>query len=168
MSAVTLRPAVPADVPFICALEGRPENAPFVAAVPEAEQRARMDDPDNRYYLINSEAGDPVGFVLITGLVKGAGAVRLRRIVVDAPGRGIGRPAMAALCALVFGEIGARSFWLDVFEDNPRARHVYRAFGFRETGYSHPPSRPRRDGGTAPLIRMEVSAEEYRSTAHSC
>ena len=43
-----------------------------------------------------------------------------------------------------------------MFEDNARARRVYASLGFRETGYAHPPSRPRRDGGTAPLVRMEL------------
>ena len=68
--------------------------------------------------------------------------------VTDAPGRGLGRPAMEAICARVFDDWGIERFWLDVFEDNARARRVYASLGFRETGRSHPPHLPRGDGGT--------------------
>jgi len=56
----------------------------------------------------------------------------------------------------LIGEWGKGRVWLDIFEDNARARHIYESFGFRVTGYSHPPSRPRRDGATALLLRMEL------------
>ena len=156
MSAVRLAPARAEDAHAIAELEHRPENAPLVWARSAAEHRELMTDPDVRYLRIEDDAGAFIGFVQLTGLSEASGSVRLRRIVMDTPGRGLGRPAMLALCALIFGEWGMERVWLDVFEDNARARHVYESLGFRETGYSHPPGRPRRDGATALLIRMEL------------
>ncbi len=156
MSAVGLAPARAEDARAIAELEHRPENAPFIWARSEAEHRELMTDPDVRYLRIEDDAGVFIGFVQVTGLSEASGSVRLRRIVMDTPGRGLGARALLAICALVFDEWGMERVWLDVFEDNARARHLYESFGFRGTGYSHPPSRPRRDGATALLLRMEL------------
>lgn len=156
MSAVRLAPACADDVRAIAELECRPENRPFVRGHSEAEHRSRMADPDVRYLRIEDGTGAFIGFALLTGLRDGVGGVRLLRIVMDAPGRGFGRGAMLAICALVFDEWDRETLWLDVFEDNARARRVYESIGFRATGHSHPPSRPRQDGGSVPLIRMEL------------
>ncbi len=161
MSAVRVAPAGPDDARAIAELEGRPENMAFVWGHSEAEHRARMGDPDARYLRIEDAAGEFIGFALLTGLSDGAGSARLLRIVMDAPGRGLGRPAMAAICALVFGAWGLPRLWLDVFQDNARARHLYRSLGFHETGTERPGAR--RDGQTVLLIQMELWAREYRA-----
>jgi len=156
VSAIRVVPATADDARAIAELEHRPENAPFLWARSEAEHRDAMADPDVRYFRIEDGTGAFIGFAQLTGLSEGTRSVRLRRIVMEAPGRGLGRPAMAAICALVFDEWRREGFWLDVFEDNARARRLYQSLGFRDTGYAHPPSRPRRDGGTALLLRMEL------------
>jgi diamine N-acetyltransferase len=160
VTAVTLAPASPADLAYIAALEARPEYARFVRAVSEAGHLQRMNDRDFRYIRIEAGGGKIVGFIVLEGLERGSGALRLRRIVVDSPGAGVGHPAMEALCAHVFGELGAERFWLHVFEDNPRARHVYESFGFRPTGHTRVTDR--RDGTTMALLEMELWAKEYR------
>ena len=50
------------------------------------------------------------------------------------PGQGVGRRALQAVIQKVFRELRAHRLWLDVFEDNNRARHVYRYLGFVEEG----------------------------------
>ena len=164
MTAVRLAPARPEDARVIAELECRPEYSPFVRGHSEAEHRSRMADPDVRYLRIEDAAGGFIGFALLTGLSEGAGDIRLLRIVMDAPGRGLGRHATRAICALVFDGWGAARLWLDVFEDNARARRVYESLGFRATGHSYPPGRPRQDGGKAPLMRMELRRGAARST----
>jgi len=161
---VRLAPARAEDAGAIAELECRVENRPFVRGHSETEHRSRMADPDVRYFRIEDGAGAFVGFALLTGLEDRAGGVRLLRIVMDTPGRGLGRQAMLAICALVFDEWGVERFWLDVFADNARARRLYESIGFRPTGYSHQPGRPREDGGNAPLIRMEFWRKEVRSS----
>jgi len=158
VSAVRVVPARPDDARAISELECRPENRAFIRGHSEAEHRARMVDPTVRYLRIEDDAGNFVGFVLVTELDHRERSARLLRIVMDAPGRGLGRPAMAAVCELVFQEWSLGRFWLDVFEDNTRARHVYESLGFRATGYTYQPRLPRGDAGTAPLMRMELWA----------
>jgi diamine N-acetyltransferase len=164
VSAVRLAPATPEDARAIAELECLPENRPFVRGHSEAEHRTRMADPDVRYLRIEDAAGAFVGFALLTGLQEGAGGVRLLRIVMDTPGRGLGRQAMLAICALVFDEWGAERLWLDVFEDNARARRVYESIGFGATGHCYAPGRPRQDGGIALLMRMELWRTAERSS----
>ena len=54
------------------------------------------------------------------------------RIVISEPGQGLGRMVLRAIMSKVFDELGAHRLWLDVFEYNARARHVYRSLGFVE------------------------------------
>jgi RimJ/RimL family protein N-acetyltransferase len=164
VSAVRVVLARPDDAAAISELECRPENRPFIRGHSKAEHRARMDDPTVRYLRIEDDAGTFIGFALVTQLGGHERSARLLRIVMDAPGRGLGRPAMEGVCELVFHEWGLDRFWLDVFEDNARARHVYESLGFRATGYAYQPRLPRGDGGAAPLMRMELLASERRST----
>ena len=37
---------------------------------------------------------------------------------------------MEELIRMAFAEFGAHRLWLDVFEDNARARHLYKSLGF--------------------------------------
>lgn len=57
-------------------------------------------------------------------------SMELRRIVVSAPGRGIGVRALEAVRELCRSELGRNRIWLDVFETNYRARHVYEKVGY--------------------------------------
>ena len=163
MTAVRVVPAGARDAAAISELECRPENAAFVRGHSEAEHRARMTDPSVCYLRIEDGACAFIGFALVTELGGDDRSARLLRIVMDTPGRGLGRSAMHALCALVFDEWGIERLWLDVFEDNTRARRLYESLGFRATGHVHYPSHPRGDGGTAPLMRMELLAEQAKS-----
>jgi RimJ/RimL family protein N-acetyltransferase len=160
VTEVRLAPAGPADIPYVVALEGRADYARFMRVESEAEHLRRMRDRDFRYFRIEAGDGKIVGFVVLEGLALGAGALRLRRIVVENPSGGVGSPAMRALCAHVYDELGAERFWLHVFEDNLRARHVYERFGFRATGKTRVTDR--RDGTTMALLEMELWAKEYR------
>ena len=152
-------PAAAEDAAAISELECRPENRPFVRGHSEAEHRARMADPSVRYLRTEDDAGAFAGFALVTELGGSDRSARLLRIVMDRPGSGLGRPAMRAICDLVFDAWGIERLWLDVFEDNARARRLYESLGFRATGHTHHPSHARGDGGTAPLMRMELLAE---------
>jgi RimJ/RimL family protein N-acetyltransferase len=70
-----------------------------------------------------------VGFVMLAIDPDGV-SVELRRIVVSQPGRGIGVRALEAVRELCRHELGKSRIWLDVFETNYRARHVYEKMGY--------------------------------------
>ena len=72
---------------------------------------------------------NPAGFVMLAIDPDGV-SVELRRIVVSQPGHGIGVRALEAVRELCRHELGKSRIWLDVFEANYRARHVYEKMGY--------------------------------------
>ena len=64
MTTVALAPAGPTDIPYIAALEARPDYARFVRAVSEVEHLQRMNDRDFRYIRIEAGNGKIVGFAV--------------------------------------------------------------------------------------------------------
>jgi len=74
-----------------------------------------------------------IGFVLLVLDADGE-SVEFRRIVVARPGSGIGTVIVNRVGELARTELGRSRVWLDVFEDNERARHVYEKCGYRPFG----------------------------------
>jgi RimJ/RimL family protein N-acetyltransferase len=99
------------DLPFVAALEQRPEFRGFVGAWPPEQHQAAFADPDVRYYIMAGRAG----FVILRGLAAQHRSIEVKRIIVAAPGQGTGRRALATVLALAFG-------------------HLYASLGFREDG----------------------------------
>ena len=130
---MSLRPAGPADFPFIRALAQRPENAPFISDEDEAGLSAYLASPEDDL-LIWEEAGAPMGFALFCEIGEPSGRVELRRLALAETGGGRGRAFLAALIAHGFGALGAAKIWLDASGENLRAQHLYRAVGFTEEG----------------------------------
>lgn len=129
-SSMLLRPAIAADIPQIAALERLPVARDFVGQWTEQRHLATLTGPDARYFVSESDAGELCAFAILRGLDEGWGSIELKRIVVAAPEQGLGRKILRELIRLAFEEFGAHRFWLDVFEDNPRARHLYESLGF--------------------------------------
>jgi diamine N-acetyltransferase len=135
MTAKTrLRLARPEDVPAIAAMERIPEYRTFVGNWTEDEHRQRMAGADCRYLIAESETGELAGFAILRGLASGHRSVRLQRIVVGTPDRGLGKLMLRRILDYVFQELQAHRLWLDVFETNARAQHVYESLGFRREG----------------------------------
>lgn len=74
-----------------------------------------------------------VGFVILALDPDGL-SVEFRRIVVSDSGRGIGKRAVELVRELCKRELGRRRVWLDVFDSNERARHVYEKCGYSRFG----------------------------------
>lgn len=128
-----LRPAGPADFPFIRALAARPENAPFISDEDEAALADYLASASDDL-LIWEEAGQPAGFALFCGIGEPSGAVELRRLALAETGGGRGRAFVAALIGHGFGALGAARLWLDASGENLRAQHLYQATGFTLEG----------------------------------
>ncbi|MBI2681057.1 MAG: GNAT family N-acetyltransferase [Candidatus Solibacter usitatus] len=130
---MTLRRGLATDLPFILQQEHRFRDLGFVGGDDARTHERQLADPDCLYLLIEVE-GAPAGYAILRGLASVNGSVELKRIVIAEPGQGLGRRALQAVIQKVFQEFHAHRFWLDVFVDNVRARHVYRALGFVEEG----------------------------------
>jgi ribosomal protein S18 acetylase RimI-like enzyme len=128
--AITLRAATVEDLAWLVALEQSPANCTFLCAWTPDRHRAALSDPNKGYLVFQAADGSRCGFAILAGLRSPAGCIELVRIAVDPPGQGISRAALDALIRHVLGERGAERLFLDVFDDNARARHTYRHHGF--------------------------------------
>lgn len=138
-----LRPAEDADLAFILALEEREDVAPWIVPWTPEAHLATFDDPDRETLILVADVdgvapgireGDALGFAILSGLASPHRAIELTRIVLARPGEGLGRVAVVALLQYCFAGEGAHRLWLDVFEDNVRARRLYGGLGFSEEG----------------------------------
>ena len=87
-------------------------------------------------------------------------SVELKRLVVGAPNRGLGRKLLSDVAERAFGEHCAHRLVLDVFVTNDRARHVYETFGFQKEGIMR--DAIYRDGAFHSLVLMSLLESEYR------
>jgi diamine N-acetyltransferase len=161
------RKAINQDIPRICNLEKTPEFRNFVGFSSEEEHLKLLDDPDAAYWILEDESENIVGFALLRGLCSEHLSLELKRIVVGVPNQGFGKKFLNEIVSKAFDEYGAHRIWLDVFETNTRARHVYRTLGFSEDGIFR--EAVYRDGNYHSLILMSLLDREYqhRRESHS-
>lgn len=156
-----LRRATAADLPSILALEQAPMAREFVGQWSEDRHRAALASEDARYYVSDAEWGEVQGFAILRGLMETSRSIELKRIVVAVPERGLGRRMLRELMRLAFRELGAHRFFLDVFDDNSRARHLYESLGFQYEGLMREAAL--RDGHWCNLRLMSILETEYKA-----
>ncbi len=161
-SVVTLRAARAEDLPWLVVLEQSPGNAPFLCAWPAERHRSALADPGKSYLVCETASGLRCGFAILAGLRSATRAIELVRVAVDPPGQGLGRAVFDSLIRHVFAELAATRLFLDVFDDNARARRVYRRHGFEEEEIL-PHAARRQDGTRATLVVMAMSAATARA-----
>jgi diamine N-acetyltransferase len=158
-----LRPAVPADIPRIAALERTPGARQFVGQWSDERHLATLAGGDARYLISDSGSGELQAYVILRGFSEDSGAVELKRIVVAVPERGLGRRILTEVIRRSFEEFRAHRLFLDVYEDNARARHLYESLGFVYEGTMRDAAR--RGETYCNLRLMSMLASEYeRST----
>jgi diamine N-acetyltransferase len=145
------------------ALERLPEYRTLVGSWPEEEHLRCLAYPDVRCLIAEQNTNEVAGFAIIRGLTSEHRSLELKRIVARAPGRGLGRQMLRLLLKKAFEEYGAHRLWLDVFENNLRAQHLYSSFGFRRDGVLR--EAVYRDGEYYSLILMSLLDREYDSEA---
>lgn len=160
MSDIVLRPTQPADLDFVLRAEARPESRGFIIPWGRSQHAAALRDPDLAHWIVERATDQvPVGFVLLAGLTNPHGSAEFRRVVVVEPGRGYGREVVRLVKRFAFEKHRAHRLWLDVFEDNQRARGLYLSEGFREEGCLQEAVRV--GSSYASLVLMAMLATEY-------
>jgi RimJ/RimL family protein N-acetyltransferase len=149
------------DIPRIMAIERIPEYRTFVGNWSQEEHHAKMTGEDRRYFVAESESGEMIAFAILRGVASPHRSIRLQRIVVANPGRGIGRQMLTGILDYVFRELKAHRLWLDVFETNTRAQHVYESLGFRGEGILR--EAIFRDGEFHTQLLMSILDREYEA-----
>ena len=159
-----LRPAVPADIPRIVALERTPTARNFVGQWSEERHLETIIGGDARYFVSESESGDLQAYAILRGLAESSRSIELKRIVVATPERGLGRKILTELIHMAFEEFNAHRLFLDVFDDNARARHLYESLGFVYEGALREAAL--RDGRFCNLRLMSLLRREYTHRNH--
>ena len=156
---VALRPTAPEDLDFVLALEAREDYAAYIFRWPREKHLVALDDGDIRHLMICGSENEPLGYALLAGAQRGAGSIELLRIALARPGRGVGAAALSALSSYAFEKLAAQRFWLDVFEDNTRARRAYLRAGFLEEAGRRPTLQ--RLGEQVPLVVMSIERKAF-------
>lgn len=151
--------AIPGDIPTIIAIEQIPEYRAFIGTWAADEHLRMMTSPDNEYFVARDASGIVEGFAILQGVQSEHHNLHLKRIAVRAPNRGLGRALLEHVEARAFHHYRAHRLWLDVFETNLRARHLYAARGFREEGTMR--EAVLRDGAYHTLVLMSLLDREY-------
>lgn len=127
---VALRESLREELEVFSEMELDDDTSPFVIPYSIDEHRDMFDKPESRYLSICS-LDRLVGFILLL-LEPDNRSVEFRRIVVFEKGRGIGQSAIAQVDAYCKNELHRSRIWLDAFENNDRARHVYEKCGYKQ------------------------------------
>lgn len=163
--SLLLRPAVAADVAFIVAIERLPESRKFVGQWSQERHASTLAGSDARYFVAESNSGEIQAFAILRGFAEASRSVELKRLVVASPGRGLGRRIVKQLMRIVFEEVQAHRMYLDVVEDNSRARHVYESLGFVYEGIMR--EADERDEEFISLYLMSMLDREYHAITSS-
>lgn len=134
---IRLRPTLTDDLDFVVGVERDEANRPHITPWERTQHEAAVRFPDFRHFIIEAgESGrsEPVGFVILIGCRNPNRSIELKRIVIQAKGRGLGRACVRLLKRVVFQELGAHRFWLDVRLHNTRAQSLYESEGFVQEG----------------------------------
>ena len=126
-----LREAREEDLEQICSME-QGEAREFIIPWSPQRHRSEFANPDVVYKTLWLD--DELAGFLILILDPDGKSIEFRRIVMSRPGRGYGKSAVRMVGKLCRTELGRRRIWLDVFEANDRARHVYESCGYRQFG----------------------------------
>ena len=159
LDPMILRQATPVDIPAIVAIERTPFAREFVGQWSEERHRTTLEGGDARYYVSETEWGEVQGYVILRGINEDSHAIELKRIVVAVPERGLGRGMLKEVMRIAFRDLGAHRLFLDVYEDNGRARHLYESLGFQYEGVMREAAN--RDGRWCNLRLMSILESEY-------
>lgn len=128
MTRISIERATRDDLPLFQRMEEEAGTSRFILPYSLEEHHARFSDPGIVYLRILSN--DEVRGFFILALEADNESVEFRRIVVSKKGVGIGQTAIRLLEDFCRIELVRSRIWLDVFEDNLRARHVYEKLGY--------------------------------------
>lgn len=156
-----LRSAVTDDISHLIALEASPTARPFVGQWSKERHLATMNSGDAKYLVSESDQGAMQAYVILRGFAEDCRAIELKRIVVAVPERGLGRSILTEVVRMAFEDLNAHRLFLDVFEDNARARHLYESLGFTYEGILREAAQ--RDGKWFNLHLMSMLETEYRA-----
>jgi len=84
--------------------------------------------------LVDKDTNCIAGYTILTDCINPDKSVNLRRLVITEKRQGYGRATLEKLKSIAFEKMDAHRFWLDVRENNSKAKRLYERCGFVEEG----------------------------------
>lgn len=165
MAQLRLRPSMLSDLDWVASVEQDGANRPFITPWERTQHEGAIRFPDARHFIVEADARERIGFVILQGCRNPHGSIELKRLVLQRKGQGLGRQCVRLLKAMAFQQLKAHRFWLDVKALNERAHRLYLNEGFVEEGRLRESVRVTLDGadGYDSLIVMSMLDREYQA-----
>jgi RimJ/RimL family protein N-acetyltransferase len=128
-----IRAATQSDIPTLMQLE-RLDGYDRLVGRWEADQHAKEIVNESNRYFVGLEGGAIVAFSILQNVGSANRCIRIRRIIAQSPGHGVGSRFLQSILRICFDEFAAHRVELLVHLENERARHVYAKAGFFEEG----------------------------------
>ena len=120
------------ELPLFCQLDQQLDVADYIVESSHQDHLNSFDDPQTVYLTIVRNRR-PAGYFVIC-LEDMEQRVEFKRVVVDEKHRGIGQNAILQMEEFCKSELGVSRIWLDVFDFNQRAQHIYTKLNYRKFG----------------------------------
>lgn len=153
------------DLAYVLSLEQDAQNLPFITPWDRTQHEAAIRFPDMRHFIIEAGQGlEPAGFIILIGCRSQHQSLELKRMVVQTKGQGLGRAALRVAKRVVFEDLHAHRFWLDVKQRNARAKAFYDSEGFVVEGTLRDAVKVTQDNGNPgfdSLVVLSMLRSEY-------
>ena len=106
---------------------------PYILSYSVDKHREEFSRDDVVYKSVYDDQSELVGFVILI-LDPDGHSVEFGRIVIAQKGKSYGSRTVSLIERVCREELGRQRVWLDVFEFNQRAQHVYEGSGYRYFG----------------------------------
>ena len=153
------------DLAYVLSLEQDAQNLPFITPWDRTQHEAAIRFPDMRHFMIEGGEGlEAVGFLILIGCRSQHQSLELKRMVVQTKGQGFGRAALRVAKRVVFEDLHAHRFWLDVKQRNAQAKAFYDSEGFVVEGTLRDAVKVTQDNGNPgfdSLVVLSMLRSEY-------
>jgi len=122
------------DLDFIISLEQHPDNKKYIISWTGGKHQEALGSQDFLYLIVENLYRQKIGYIILSGLLNPNSCVELVRINIGDKGKGYGKETMRLIQDYVFNNLRAHRLWLDVKENNNRAKYVYEWAGFKVEG----------------------------------
>jgi RimJ/RimL family protein N-acetyltransferase len=134
MNKLIIHKAQISEIDEIVSMEAEQENAQFIFPNTKEDHFKLLSDNDVEHLILKTRNNEIIGFVILAGLKNKNRSIEFRRIVIKQKGKGYGRMALKEIKHYCFEQLNCHRIWLDVFEKNNRAIHLYQSENFVEEG----------------------------------
>lgn len=149
-----------ADIDEIIKIENENENRQYVYSWNKERHQQCIDSDEELHISIKSKINERlIGYLLLNDVNSSDNSIEFRRIALAEKVKGYGHKSIQLVKELCFNKLKCHRLWLDLFQDNERAYHLYLSEGFvqegilRECKYSN--------GKYRSMIIMSMLEDEY-------